>query len=405
MGRLLAGIIVLALVLRVAAVAGTWDAQPWGDPADYHAHGVSLATAGTYPPTGFAEPGGASALRPPAYPYLVGAVYEVAGVKVNAARLAGVLLGTLSVLLVYAIGLRLFGRRSGLWAAGAAAVFPPLVWLSASLLSENLFVPLVLGAVLLLLSLRERPRVAVAVALGFVLALAALTRSNGALLLVAAVVALVPLRRPAVVVAVLAAFAVTLVPWTVRNLDALDAFRPLGTQGGYTLAGQWNEEAARNDDFQAAWRVPEQVPAFAGLFRRPGVTEAEVDGSLRRRAVDFARANPRHVTDAIGLNALRMFEIGPGHAFVSGVAHREMGIAKPWRPVVQVSVWLLVVAAAVGAWRLRRLEPLWLWLFPALLLVAVVPLLGSPRYRAPVDPFLLLLATGGLAATRPRAAA
>src|SRR5688500_12703407 len=140
--RWLAAIVVLAFVLRLAAVAGTWEAQPWGDPVDFHTPGLALAAAGPSPPTGYAEPGGASALRPPAYPYLLGAVYEVAGVKVNAGRLLGVLLGTLSVVLVYLIGLRLFGRREALAAAGLAAVFPPLVWLSAALLSEVLFVPL-----------------------------------------------------------------------------------------------------------------------------------------------------------------------------------------------------------------------------------------------------------------------
>ena len=397
MGRLLAGILVLALVLRLGAVAGTWDAQPWGDPLDYHAHGIALSTAGTYPATGFAAPGGATALRPPAYPYLLGGLYELAGVKVNAARLVGVALGVVSVWLVFLIALRLFSRRAALVAAAIAAVFPPLVWLSASLLSENLFVPLVLAAALALVHARERPGVAVVAAAGALLGLAALTRSNGALLLVAALVAVVPLRRPALVVALVAAFVVTLVPWTLRNASAVDAFRPLGTQAGYTLAGQWNEEAARDDDFRAAWRVPQTVPDLADLFRRPGTTEAEVEAELRKRALDFAADHPGHVVTATGLNALRIFELGPGHGFVSGIAYREMGIAKPWRPVVQVSVWLLVLAAAVGLWRARgRIGPPWLWLFPVLLLVAVVPLLGSPRYRAPVDPFLILLAAGAL---------
>ena len=61
MPRLLLLILALALILRLGAVAGTWHAQPWGDPADYHVHGSALALAGSYPATTFAEPGGASA--------------------------------------------------------------------------------------------------------------------------------------------------------------------------------------------------------------------------------------------------------------------------------------------------------------------------------------------------------
>jgi 4-amino-4-deoxy-L-arabinose transferase-like glycosyltransferase len=390
-------ILVLALVVRVAVVAGTWDAQPYGDPLDYHVHGAGLAVYGTYPPTTFGEPGGASALRPPAYPYLLSAVYEIAGVHVNAGRLVGALLGTVTVGLVFLVALRLFDRRHALWAAGLTAVFPPLVWGSAALLSETLFTPLVLLAVLLLLSARASPRVWTVAAAGAVLGVAALTRSNGALLVAAALVAVVPLRRPRLVLALLAAFVVVLVPWTVRNERALDAFRPLGTQAGFTMAGQWNTEAARADDFQAAWRVPPQVPELADEFHRPGRTEADVDASLRDRALSFAGDHPKHVVTAFGLNALRIVELGPGHTFVSGVAHREGGIPGRWRTVVQLSVYALLLAAALGAallWRASRLGPWWVWLVPALLLLAVIPLLGSPRYRAPVDPFLLLLAAG-----------
>jgi len=187
--RCLLLIMALALVLRLSVVAGTWDAQPWGDPADYHVYGAALALAGSYPATTFAEPGGASAFRPPVFPYLLGAAYELAGVRVNAGRLIGVLLGTLTVGLVFLIARRVWDPRHALWAAGLTAVFPPLVWLSAALLSETVFVPLVLGLVLVLLHLRDRPAMLLAALAGLLLGLAALTRTNGLLLLVPACIA------------------------------------------------------------------------------------------------------------------------------------------------------------------------------------------------------------------------
>jgi len=398
--RALTVVLVIAFVLRLGAIGGTWDAQPWGDPADYHLHGAVLALAGTYPPTTYAAPGSASALRPPAYPYLLGGVYEVVGVKVNAARLVGALLGTSVVGLVFLVSRRLWDERHALAAAGLVAVFPPLVWLSAALLSEVLFMPLVLGAVLVLLRVRERPSLRGAALAGLLLGLAALTRSNGAILLLPALLAVATVsagrRRSAALAGVLvAAFALTLVPWTLRNLAALDAVRPLGTQTGYTLAGQWNPDAAKPDAFQAAWRVPPQVPAFKDLFLRPDLDEADVDAQLRERAVDFARDDLGHVAAALRLNALRLFEAGPGHTFVSGIAHREMGIPDGWRWLVRLSTWLLVPFALAGAIllaRRRALGPAWLWLVPLLLLAAIVPLLGSPRYRVAADPFLLMLA-------------
>jgi len=208
-------ILALALILRLGVVTGTWNAQPWGDPADYHTHGAALALVGSYPPTNFAEPGGASALRPPVFPYLLGTAYQVTGVRVNAGRLIGVLLGTLAVGLVFLIARRIWGPRHALWAAGLTAVFPPLVWLSAALLSELVFVPLVLGLVLVLLRLRDRPAVLPAALAGLLLGLAVLTRTNGLLLLAPACVAVLAAQGPGrgrAAAAMLAAFAVTLIP-------------------------------------------------------------------------------------------------------------------------------------------------------------------------------------------------
>jgi len=400
--RCLLLIMALALVLRLSVVAGTWDAQPWGDPADYHIHGASLALVGHYPATTFAEPGGASALRPPVFPYLLGATYELTGVRVNAGRLIGVLLGTLSVGLVFLFARRLWGQRHALWAAGLTAVFPPLVWLSAALLSEVVFVPLLLGLVLVLLHLRDRPATLPAALAGLLLGLAVLTRTHGLLLLAPACIALLAIRPPGrgrAAAVMLAVFAMTLIPWTVRNLDALDALRPFGTQGGYAMAGQLNSQAARNDALRAVWRNPTEVPEFFDLFHRPGLSEADVDAQLRKRTLRFAGDRPGHVLAAVRLNSQRMFEAGPGHTFVSQVAHREMGIPTPWRGSAQLSVYAFALAALIGGVllvRRRQLGPIWLWLIPVVLFASATPLAGSPRYRAPIDPFLLMLAAGAV---------
>jgi predicted membrane protein len=45
------------------------------------------------------------------------------------------------------------------------------------------------------------------------------------------------------------------------------------------------------------------------------------------------------------------------------------------------------------AGRLRvGIGPWWLWAIPLLAVVGTVPFDGGPRYRVPLDPFLLLLA-------------
>jgi hypothetical protein len=68
--------------------------------------------------------------------------------------------------------------------------------------------------------------------------------------------------------------------------------------------------------------------------------------------------------------------------------------------------WALLLAATTGAVLLARRGqgrgPLWLWAVPVVMLVGVLPLLGPPRYRIPIDPFLAILAAVALIALRDR---
>lgn len=400
-------VLLVALTLRLAVLAATPDFVPAGDPADYSTHATAIAGALTYPRTQIAEPFSPSALRPPAYPALLGGAYALPGDDKTAGRLLGVALGTLTVYLVLLLGTRLFGARTGRWAGAIAAVLGPLVWLNAALLSESFFTPLVLGALLCLLSrTRTRTRTA-ATAAGALLALAALTRSNGAILVLPLAGALLASRDRRALAAALAAFIVVLVPWTVRNAVTFDGrLLPLGTQSGYTMAGQWNDVAAAPGELQAAWRLGQEVPALAPLFGRRGIDEAELDAELRRRALRFARDRPRHVLTALGLNTLRLLDLGPGRAFTTDVALTEMNVPARHRGGLRLTAYLVMALALAGiAVLVRRRQaagPWWVWAVPVLLFFSVAPLLGSPRYRAPVDAFLAILAAVAVAAWRGR---
>ncbi len=74
-----------------------------------------------------------------------------------------------------------------------------------------------------------------------------------------------------------------------------------------------------------------------------------------------------------------------------------------------VGFWLVALLALVGAFTgLARRAPRWLWLTPLLLYLSVVFVNAeTPRFRAPIDPFLIMLAAlragrRGLDAARAR---
>jgi apolipoprotein N-acyltransferase len=77
-----------------------------------------------------------------------------------------------------------------------------------------------------------------------------------------------------------------------------------------------------------------------------------------------------------------------------------------WTADVSGVAFLLFLALAVaGAFtRAARGAPRWLWLMPVLMLASVVFVVGETRFRAPIDPFVVLLAAVAIAEFARRAA-
>jgi 4-amino-4-deoxy-L-arabinose transferase-like glycosyltransferase len=406
---LLIAIAVGASVLRVLVVIATPGFVPFGDPADYQRHAVSIAAGQGFPTSQAARVGSPSAFRPPAYPFLLGGVYAVAGVHLTLGRLLGACLGTLTVILLGILAREVWGRRVGLLAAGLAAVFPPLVLLNASLMSEALFLPVELAVAICLIHLsRGAAPARWAIAAGALCAVAALTRTVGILFLLPAIAIAATSghdRRSRVLATTLtvAAAALVLTPWTVRNASELHAFLPLGTQSGPTLVGEYNSDAAHHDAFYAVPRIPPQIvslrPQLERLYNRPGgINEAQLNSRLLSWGLTFAANHPGYVLAASTFNALRLIDVGPAHSFTTSLSYREMGIPNSLQTLTTLSVWatIAIVLAGLVMRFTRRLAfstaPWWLWTLPVLAIIATIPYAGSPRYRTPADPFLLLLA-------------
>ena len=399
----LIAILVVALGLRVGLVATTGEHVPWGDPVDYDRHAAYLAEYGTYPPSSQAAPGSPAAFRPPAWPYLLAGVYEVSGERWTAGRFTAAVLGTLSVLMIYLIASLTLGRKVAICAGALAAVLPPMVFLSGSLVAENLFVPLMLVAAWATLRARDAEHIARwAVLAGAAAGLAALTRTNGlALLLPIAIglaaaggftfrrIALRPLLAPAVA---LVAAALAIAPWTIRNAAAFGEFVPVSTQSGYTMAAVWNTEA----DSPGPSRGRPQYGPVEPFQHRPGVDEVELDRTLREHATDYARDHPGYVVELTGLNFLRMFKLASDESFTFyWNLERDMTpVRRALDSIGLAALVALVLAGLILRPTRRRVRgvPWWLWLFPALMLASSVLFLGNPRYRTPLDPFFVLLA-------------
>jgi 4-amino-4-deoxy-L-arabinose transferase-like glycosyltransferase len=392
-GWAVVAIVLLALVLRIGMTSafvglGTPPKEAAGglDVVDYEGfawrmvegHGYVLAD-GT--PTARRSPGTSFSLVP---------VYALFGRSYTTAHLWFCLLSALTcagtVWLARMVTSREAAALAGLW----LALYPGHAYVSMHFFSEvPLGLALVLACATTLLSL-ERGRVGWAVAAGVLWGAVVLIRPNnlaalplglGWLLLLPVCRTRATVRQLAVVVA---AAALTVLPWVARNATVMGKPTIATLVGGYTFWGANNEIVLRDPRLRGGW-----------IFGHELVDEAhplQGDEVARERAawgygLGFVRA---HLGDMPGLVAARLWRL---------VTPFE---ATPNKPVYYTFAlaWLLTAPFVFvgGFWLFRDQRRAAAVLFtPILATVAVaVVFYGSIRFRDSVASLFVILAASGL---------
>ncbi|HEV2814609.1 MAG TPA: glycosyltransferase family 39 protein [Solirubrobacteraceae bacterium] len=399
-------ILIVALAVRLAAIAAHPDYVPVGDPADYERIALSVSD-GHYPGRTGGLPG-PTAYRPPLYPIALGVAYGLAPVEERTwARIAQALVGTLTVGLVGLVAwLALRRRRVALIAMGLAAVWPPMWLYGSALLTEVVFVPITLAAVASALRWRETRARRWVVACGVLVGLAALTRANGIALAAPLAVALWDraerplLRRALPAVAMVGVMALTIAPWTIRNAIVFERFVPIAVEDGYGLAGTYNDEARAQERFPGAWINWYEVPSNVRAIRRVENDEVVWNDTLREKGLDYVAEHPGYVAKVAWWNLRRIFDA----AGLEWLRFEFTAYSLPgWAARLELLAFWPVALLALGglATRAARAAPRWLALVPAAFLLPIF-VVGYARFRAPIDPFLAILAACALSAAAQR---
>ena len=405
-------VFLVALALRVvyAWLAVGPHATAFSDPAVYdtvawnlaRGHGFALAGAsGPYP----------TAFVPPLLPWLTSLLYGVVGHRYFAAVLLQCGLGALVPVLVMGYAGAMFGGGTARIAGALAAVHPLLVFFSGYLLTETLFLVMLLIALYLSAEWVKTPRPARALGAGLAWGLATLARPT-ALPLPALVLAwgwaplgltVAPRDRVRQMALVLAGALLVIAPWTLRNAVVLHAFVPVTTGGGGALfvgnnEEEWNDPTRRGGATGGRW---DQLAATE--FR--GLSEPEVDVRARARALAFLAAH-RDEWPAMAWAKLRRFWRLSSEGGGTGSWQRAGSPLAALARLDPLRAWTVITLpfALAGVWislrgARRWFQSLSLWVILYFTLLGVV-FFGSLRMRVPVEPLVTGFAAAGIEAAR-----
>jgi 4-amino-4-deoxy-L-arabinose transferase-like glycosyltransferase len=326
--------------------------------------------------------------RAPGYPLFLAALdagRPVPDATPGRVKVAQSLVGALTVWLIGLMALYAAGPRAGVWAAGLAAAYPPLVSMPSYALSETLYSALALATAFALQLAVDRSRARTLALLGGALAgAAALVRPAMLLYLPLAVAWLLFRRRPVLAVALTLAAIAVITPWTLRNTRVHGRVVLIASEGGVTFWTGNHPLAQGEGDLAANPDLKEAELAFRRAH--PGDSPEALEPLYYREAFGWIAAHP---LDWAALEARKVFysvvPAGPSYA-VHSLRYR----------VASVAPYLLVLPFAVaGAGRLwhspRR--PVSLLLLAASSILVGLVFFPQERFRMPViDPVLIVSA-------------
>jgi 4-amino-4-deoxy-L-arabinose transferase-like glycosyltransferase len=385
-------LLLLALAARVLYVLHTTNFVARVDAQSYNYLAQTLANGHGW---GY----GNSAYRPPGYPVFLAGVYLLVGIPhavFTSPRLVEAVLATVTVGLIGLMAWQVAGRRVALIALAIGAVYVPLVLVGVALMTESLFVPLVLAATCCALRARTAAHHYRWVVLaGLFTGLASLTRGNG-IVLGLALAFVVWTGRPRLSwrsvcspVVLLVVMALTIMPWTIRNAYAQHAFIPVTDEIGNTLKGTYNDFSAKQ---RFIW-WGHGYSNYRSIEKNKKLTEAQRNSRFTSAVIRYIGQHPAYVPEAMFWNTMRLLDL-QGRRVSRMTAYADTFATGGVADIGVVSFWIVAALAILGAFtRVARRVPRSLWLVPLILWLSVAPVTtGTPRFRAAIDPFVILLA-------------
>jgi 4-amino-4-deoxy-L-arabinose transferase-like glycosyltransferase len=444
-----AALVCITLVAVAHGLFFIWYQQPdwssqWPDQEGYRRLGAVLAATGKFTRFPDARPFVPEVLRTPAYPLFVATIYKIAGVRQLPVALAQTALFAAICLLVFAIARRLASDEVALGAAALTALFPPIPYFGALVMTEVWTAFLFTTSMWMMFRALKSGRALSFAACGVMIALTTLSRPVFVLFpfaLAGVGLMLFPLagvkRRPSSRnwAVLLAGFVIAMAPWLSYNYATLGriTLSPAGGLGRGLWEGSWqatwsgrlqNELTHLADEIDDRAALDREVEAVAAREHLPAapmleyvhqwedirliwtspvdpferaVARVKADQEYQRVAMDnLRRDSMSHLARRLarGVFVLWAGEIPFRYSEINQLSPVTIRIG--W--AIQALLFLAACAGAVVLARRGQVTSS-LVLFAPLVYVTAVHfwLLTEARQSLPAQPVLLILATFGIA--------
>lgn len=337
--------------------------------------------------------------RAPLWPFAIAAIYTVTGTNDLAARLFLCLLDAGTCVLIYLFARDIFNKRIALAVGMIAAFYPGLFIYDGWLYSEAIYVFFVTGFAYSLFRLQRTPHIGWMISCGISLACASLTRPNGISLFILVLIwaafmlstRTLPWHKIALAVLVITCLTFGIIaPWTFRNYLVSHKFILVATGSGAVLAGSYNDTALTSNLF-----------GYPGLWIpvgkiRPPLTDHS-DAAETAYAFHWIETHPGELPYLLSQHFINLWR---PYTSEEGLPVREFPNRLPSRIVwdlmntTPVVIILLAACGLIVTLRSKWRELLVPYLVIGLTVVLCIAFYGSSRFRAPIEPLLVLL-TGG----------
>lgn len=306
-------------------------------------------------------------------------------------KLADVFLSVATIWVVHRLAMDIFdNNRVAVIAALCTAIYPHFLFYAVSGLTETAYLLLVCTAYSLMY--RERYWTSAAVIVLSILVKPTLDLLAPLLIIVFVVIVH---RHSAVhaamrVGAYVLVYLVLMAPWWVHNYEKYGEFVRLNLGDGIVLYSGNNPlnksgggvNYSPGDEGYEEYAVDRDMGRFKSIEDR-----VERNDALRRAAYDYIIKNPSHFVELAGVKFIRFWRLWP-YAPKYEKPHLIAASLLSYGVVLGLSLWF-VLQFTRKHWRV--VAPL--YLFATYLTAVHMATIGSIRYRLPLEPFMIVLAS------------